>query len=335
MSSSLDRVQHNNCQAIVASPKEPRHNHSNLNAKHMRTIALYFVILLLTLPQVTFSASSYVPHNSIPIWPALAPGEKTSHPGIQQPFRKGEHPPVLRIHDITQPRLQIFLPHGKSTKTGILILPGGGYGKVVTNKEGSEAAQWLNDLGIAAFVLSYRTSLPQDNRPWFRPLQDSQRALRLIRSNANKWNLKRDQIGLLGFSAGGQLAAIHMADQFPTSYDLADKVDTINHLPDFVLLVYPWNTTGPSSSSLKEEIQFSKPAPPTFIVHTDDDRSTSLGSLAIYSTLKGLGTPTELHVYENGGHGYGMRTVAGSNIGTWPMRAAEWLHLRKLGSITP
>ena len=291
--------------------------------------------LLLSFPRILFSASTYEPHNSIPIWPALAPGETSSHPGSQQAFREGENPPVLRIQDITQPRLQIFLPSGRATRTAVLILPGGGYGKVVTNKEGSEAAHWLNKLGVAAFVLSYRTSLPQENRPWIRPLQDSQRALRLIRSRAKQWNIDRNRVGLLGFSAGGQLAAIHMANQLPSSYEATDKIDRLNHLPDFALLIYPWNTTEPSSDALKAEIQFNVAGPPTFIVHTDDDRSSSLGSLAIYTALKKRGTPTELHVYENGGHGYGMRTVAGSNIGTWPKRAEEWLQLRGLCSITP
>ena len=290
---------------------------------------------LFTLVALADAATAYAPHNSIPIWPKLAPSETTLNPGERQAFRKGENPPVLRIQNITHPLLQVFLPKSRSTQTGVLILPGGGYGKVVTNKEGSEAALWLNKLGIAAFVLSYRTSSPNEPRLWFRPLQDSQRAMRVIRANAKKWELAPDQIGLVGFSAGGQVAAIHLADTFPNTYDLLDKVDTKSHYPDFSLLIYPWNTLDSKTGELLQEINLRPKTPPTFLVHTDDDQSTSLGTVKIYSSLKKMGISTELHIYQNGGHGYGMRKVSGSLVHTWPDRATEWLVNRGLGNAIP
>ena len=268
--------------------------------------------------------------NRYAIWPGKAPGERTLETGTRQPFRPGEHPPVLRIEGITSPSLQVFHAPQPRRKAGILILPGGGFGKVVTNKEGSEAAHWLNRLGISAFVLSYRTTSPDEPRTWFRPLQDSQRALRFVRHHAVQWSLNPARIGLLGFSAGGQVAAIHLANTFPSSYDLLDDIDTLSHRPDFALLIYPWNTLNPQGTALKPELTPRHTAPPTFLVHTDDDRSSSLGTLNLYSALKRLGAPVELHVYENGGHGYGMRTVSRSNIGSWPDRAADWLLLRDL-----
>ena len=253
---------------------------------------LLLISVLITVAPLADAATAYAPFNSIPNWPNLAPSETTLNPGEQQAFRKGENPPVLRIQNITQPLLQVFLPKSRSTKTGVLILPGGGYGKVVTNKEGSEAALWLNQLGIAAFVLSYRTTSPDEARQWFRPLQDSQRAMRIIRSNATEWHLAPDQIGLLGFSAGGQVAAIHLADTFPNAYDLIDRVDTVSHHPNFSLLIYPWNTMDSKTGKLMKEIHLGPKTPPTFLVHTDDDQSTSLGTVAIYSALKQLGIST-------------------------------------------
>jgi acetyl esterase/lipase len=290
---------------------------------------------LIIVAHLANAASTYAPINSIPIWPHLAPGETTANPGEQQAFRKGENPPVLRIQNITQPLLQVFLPKSSPTRSGVLILPGGGYGKVVTNKEGSEAALWLNQLGIAAFVLSYRTTSPDEPRQWFRPLQDSQRAMRVIRSNSKKWGVAPNQIGLLGFSAGGQVAAIHLADTFPATYDLIDKTDTVSHYPNFSMLIYPWNTMDSKTGELKKEIDLSPKTPPTFLVHTDDDQSTSLGTVAIYSALKKMGISAELHIYQNGGHGYGMRKISGSLVHTWTDRASEWLVNRDIGHPIP
>lgn len=275
---------------------------------------------------------SYHPSNAIPIWPDGAPGEISQNTGELQPFRPNENPPVLRVEKISQPLLQVFPSTKRPTRAGVLILPGGGYGKVVTNKEGSEAALWLNELGITAFVLSYRTSASSEARPWFRPLQDSQRALRMIRHRAKEWNIAPHKIGLLGFSAGGQLAAIHIGDQFPNAYDLKDPIDTVSHTPDFALLIYPWNVFDTQTGSLKPETSPNTKAPPTFLVHTDDDRSTSLGALGIYTQLKSLGVSAELHVFHNGGHGYGMRTVPGSDVDTWTDLAGAWLFRLGVGS---
>ena len=289
------------------------------------------ILTALGISLVTQAASPYLPKNSLPIWPHHAPGETTSSPGELQPYRPEEAPPVVRVQKITQPRLQVFLPKAGRTKTAILILPGGGYGKVVTNKEGSEAARWLNELGIAAFVLSYRTTTPEEPRAWFRPLQDSHRAMRIIRSKADEWQINEDSVGLLGFSAGGQVAAIHLADTYPISYDTLDWVDTKNHYPNFSLLIYPWNLLEKKTERLLPEIKMTKNLPPSFLVHTDDDPSSSLGTVAIYTALKKMRVPAELHIYETGGHGYGMRNVPGSNIGSWPARAGDWLVARGFG----
>ncbi|MCA9212822.1 MAG: alpha/beta hydrolase [Planctomycetales bacterium] len=269
---------------------------------------------------------------NIPIWPDLAPGETSRETGTLQPFRANESPPVSRVTNIRLPTMDVFLPNNPNG-TAVLILPGGGFGKVVPDKEGSEAAPWLNRIGIATFVLRYRTNetTPADEPPWRRPLQDAQRALRVIHSRAADWKLDENRIGVIGFSAGGHVASILHGDCEP-AYEAVDSVDQHSCRPDFSLLVYPWRVLDPKTQKLWPYIQFSKSTKPAFIVHTHDDASTSIGSVEIYSQLKRLGISAELHIYENGGHGYGMRSVEGSNISDWQAAANNWLIRRGLGT---
>ena len=216
----------------------------------------------------------------------------------------------------------------------MLVLPGGGFAKVVPDKEGSEAAPWLNPLGVSVFVLSYRTNevTPKSEPAWKRPLQDAQRSLRLIRANASRWNIDVSRVGVLGFSAGGQVSSIlHTAEGKPAYKDI-DSTDSESCAPDFSMLIYPWNILDTKTGQLLPEIKPAASSPPAFIVHTHDDRSSSAGSVLIYAGLRKHKVPAELHVYQNGGHGYGMRPVKGSEIGTWPDRATAWLKLHKLAT---
>lgn len=260
----------------------------------------------------------------IDVWPGLAPGETMRSRGEVLPFRADEKPRVTRVVKITRPTFRVFRadqPNG----TGIVILPGGGFGKVVPDKEGSEAAAWLNQLGVTAFVLSYRTTEDRNVAGWRKPLQDAQRTMALVRSRAEEYRLRPDHLGLLGFSAGGQVGARLLTDNGELSYDRIDEVDAVSHRPDFSLLIYPWNIYDGERGGLVDDIKVSKDCPPTFIVHTDDDRSSSLGAAHFYAGLKTLGIPSELHIYGNGGHGYGLRPVAGSRIASWPDHAGHWL----------
>lgn len=277
---------------------------------------------------------------TLPLWPGLAPGETTKHPGTPQPAKPEDQPPVTRVENITAPTLALYpAPREKASGTGILILPGGGFGKVVPDKEGSEAAVWLNGLGISAYVLSYRTTTGVDAgaeaavkaEPWRRPLQDSQRALRHLRHHAEDYGLDPARIGLLGFSAGGQVAAIHLT-RTEAAYEPVDTIDEASSRPDFSLLIYPWRVADESTGNLIAPIVPSAGMPPGFLVHTDDDKSSSLGAALIYLGMKKHGVSGELHVYQNGGHGYGIRAQPGSMIGTWTDRAADWLRVRGLAA---
>ena len=266
---------------------------------------------------------------AIDIWPNLAPGETTRETGEKMPIRQSENPPVTRVINIRKPTLDVYAAN-KPNGVGVLILPGGGFGKVVPDMEGSEAATILNKIGISAFVLNYRTMKASSDVGWKRPLQDAQRAMSWVRSNRDKWHLHGDKIGILGFSAGGQVAARLLTDGGMLAYERVDDLDRVSHRPDFALLIYPWNMYDKATDELVTGIHVSKIVPPTFIVHTHDDASTSLGSVLFYVGLKKAGVDAELHVYQNGGHGYGTRPRPNSNIGTWPDRMVDWLRTREL-----
>lgn len=267
------------------------------------------------------------------VWPDLAPGETTRNTGELMPFRESEVPRVSRVINITQPSFSVHLAP-KPAGAGVVILPGGGFDKVVPDKEGTEAAEWLNRHGITAFVLSYRTKAGKDDPGWARPLQDAQRTLSLVRAQADRWGLKQDRIGLLGFSAGGQVAARLLSAEGKRTYARLDDVDDVTSRPDFALLIYPWNIYDRERDRLVDGVSVPKNCPPSYIVHTGDDKSSSLGAVLFYVGLKKLDIPAELHVYGAGGHGYGLRPVPGSQISTWPDHAAHWLSTRGMGSET-
>lgn len=281
-------------------------------------------IMLLAL---LLAASSVQADEVIDVWPDLAPGETTRQVGSALPRRPTENPPATRIQQITRPQLHRFSPPAEKRNRGaVLILPGGGYNYVVSDKEGSEAAQWLTGLGWTAFVLHYRTkATPTDPQPWVRPLEDGQRAVSLLRARAAEWELDPQRIGVLGFSAGGQAAALVTTRFEHRQYAAIDAVDQQSCRPDFSLLVYPWQLIDDKTQELKELVTVTKQTPPTFLVHAHDDGASSLSSVLFYAALKKQGVSGELHVYRNGGHGYGLRPVAESQVHTWPDRAAEWL----------
>ena len=288
------------------------------------------VMLLLLAPlNIVFAQGST---ESVRVWPDLAPDETSRETGRTLPFRENEKPRVSRVVDIRMPTIDIFRA-AKPNGAAVLILPGGGFGKVVPDKEGSEAAVILGKLGITSFVLRYRTKKENADPGWRRPLQDAQRAMKWLRSHADDYELKDDRLGLFGFSAGGQVAARLLTDAGKLAYEAVDDMDSTAHRPDFAMLIYPWNMYDDANDRLMPEIKVTPDVPPTFIVHTHDDRSSSLGSVLFYAGLKRNNVDAELHVYRNGGHGYGTRPVRSSLIGTWPDRMVDWLRNQGLADV--
>ncbi|TWT58337.1 Acetylxylan esterase precursor [Thalassoglobus neptunius] len=301
-------------------------------------IGRLLVVGLLLIVAGAGSARSDDRSQFVDLWEGNAPGESTRSYGTPLPQRPDENPPATRITAITAPRIERFDPDPE-TKNGasVVILPGGGYRYCVVDKEGSEIAKWFNKLGVTAFVLRYRTIRESDKdrkEAWRRPVQDTQRAVRWVRSNSEKFGLDPNRIGVIGFSAGGNAAAITVGSQ-ASHYPESDEIDQASCVPDFAMLIYPWNLTQNETLELIPEIEIDSQTAPTVLIHAHDDHSTSLGSIAFYAQLKRNDVPAELHIYETGGHGYGMRPVAGSVVATWPDRVEDWLRNRGLLTQSP
>ena len=253
---------------------------------------------------------------------------------------------ILWIEQIQTPTIEVFLP-AKKQRTGkaVVICPGGGYHGVAYDWEGSDIAKWYNSKGIVAFVLKYRMPMSASIKVSYEaPIQDAQRAIRLVRFHAQKWGVKIDEVGIMGFSAGGHLAST-LGTQFDTKNNFKEtEIDTLSARPDFMVLVYPvvtmkedYTHKGSRNSLLGEnpteqritqfsnELQVTKNTPPTFIVHAGDDMVVPVeNSLQLYKSLKDNGVLTEMHIYPKGGHGFAL-AIGKGNLQSWIDRLDEWL----------
>jgi len=274
------------------------------------------------------------PSGNIPNYKKTAEVEKRDTTGI------------VRISLIQQPGIEVYLPSKQSANgQAIVICPGGGYGILAYDWEGTDIAKWLNSKGIAAIVLKYRLPNSKSNVvPQLSPLLDAQRALRTVRANAQKWNIKKNQIGIMGFSAGGHLASTAGTHFDNGDANAADSVDRLTSRPDFMILMYPVismsktymhqgsrnNLIGanPDSALAKyysNDLQVTKETPPTFIVHATDDAGVPVeNSLSFYQALKTNKVAAEMHIYPYGGHGFGL-AVGKGYLNTWTDRCIDWL----------
>lgn len=254
---------------------------------------------------------------------------------------------VKLISEVSNPQLRVFKPEESvSNGSAVIILPGGGYRFLAIEWEGHDLGRYLSSLGVTAFVLKYR--LPDSRimeNPSIAPLQDAQKAFRYVRSHAEQWNLDPSKIGVMGFSAGGHLAAM-----VSNAYDRQVYQDKsgVSARPDFSILIYPVITMeqGVTHSGSREALlglsprknmidQFSaenlvhKKSPKTFLVHATDDRAVVVeNSLRYYSSLKQHDIPVEMHIYEQGGHGFGMGRSNTSN--NWPKALVRWMQRHEL-----
>ncbi|WP_309709233.1 alpha/beta hydrolase [Armatimonas sp.] len=276
--------------------------------------------------------------DTLTLWPGKLPGASPVTTGPEADLSKpGEGmtggKAVIRLGNVSQPELHVYLPSGKRTGAGIVICPGGGYNILAWNLEGTEIAQWLNKQGIAAFVLKYRVPTGALKPNWEGPTMDAQRALRLVRANASKWGVASDKLGILGFSAGGKTAGMAALQNGKSLYEEQDEADKLSCRPDFAVLVYPAYFCD-NNLQLQPEYaaMVTKDLPPFFFAHAADDGVTCQSSVQLFTALRKVKVPAELHVWESGGHGYGMRPQKDKPIPTaWPKRCEEWMKARGLG----
>jgi acetyl esterase/lipase len=303
--------------------------------KNKNTQKIKFSIILIAL----FKTISYCQETSLPIWNTPIPGSiNVSFYLEKEVVKDGE---LQSTSQVTTPLLYRYQPK-KTVPNGsaILICPGGGYSHLTMYKEGKKVALWLNSLGITAFVLKYRmpTDLIMKDKS-IGPLQDAQEAIRIIRRNAKEWNIDPDKIGVLGFSAGGHLASTLATHYLDKVYD----ADATSARPDFSILIYPvismedgithngskvsllgQNASKELIDKFSNEKRVGANTPKTFLVHASDDKVVPVeNSINYYMNLIKYNVPVEMHLYEHGGHGFGLGTK-GTHT-EWPKACEKWL----------
>jgi len=239
---------------------------------------------------------------------------------------------LTRRYNVSNPRLFVHIP--KATEAGtneaklraaVIVVPGGGFTKLADEHEGSDACRWLNGNGIVAFQLAYRTPTNKQPQPETGPVQDLIRALEVVRSKAAEFRVDANRIGVLGFSAGGQTAFVAAA----TRSLRADSSIAETSKPNALLLIYPWKIWDEERDAVHAAATLDAAFPPTFIAQAADDKTSSaVGSAKMFVDLTKLKVPVEFHVYQNGGHGFGMRPRPGApGTSDWKNRARDWLEL--------
>lgn len=258
----------------------------------------------------------------IPLWPQGAPGSEARR---DEPEKLDEGPGKCNVSNVHNPSITPYLPAaGTETGTAIIICPGGGHRVLCLGHEGDSLAEWFAGRGIAAFVLRYRLAREEGSTYTVddHAMADARRALRLVRSRAAEWKVRPDRIGILGFSAGGELAALAAMQSDGGAAASSDAVERTGCRPDFQVLIYPGSS---------QRFTVEPGMPPVFIALGANDRDDiALGMAELYLKYKQAKVPAELHIYANAGHGFGYRPDSTTAAGAWPQRLVEWLRDSRL-----
>ncbi len=267
---------------------------------------------LLFLATTSFFAAEPV----VDVWPeGKMPGKGAKDPEAEVPRKDGYH----RITNVSRPTLTFFKATRQDNTPApvIIVCPGGGYGYTVIDKEGSEIATWLTKNGISALVLKYRTPNNREGA-----LQDAQRAISLTRVHAAEWGIDPKRVGIIGFSAGGNVAAKSSTQFEARAYPLIDAVDEQSCRPDFAILVYPAYLDD-KKGGVSPDLNLKVSIPPTLIIHSEDDKTHVVGSKVYHEALNAAKIGHEFKLYPTGGHGYGLHCERDAKI--WPEDALKWL----------
>ena len=286
----------------------------------MKTNPLIVILAAaIAFPTISISAQSLNIERgptSMTLWPTgKMPGHGPTGVERELPSR-GDN--VLRITDINEPVITVFeAPDANKSTPAVIICPGGGYQILGYDKEGTEIAAWLNSIGITGVVLKYRVPNNMDGA-----FQDSQRAIRLVRHNAANWKIAPNKIGVIGFSAGGHLCARLSNNYEISTYAKLDAADDEKIRPDFAILIYPAYLSQ-VPGKLSGAVTVSARTPPTFMVHTEDDKMFIAGSKLYHAALEEAKVPNEFFLCAEGGHGYGLRSK--KEVNSWPKKCQAWL----------
>jgi acetyl esterase/lipase len=268
-------------------------------------------------------------HTVLTLWPDGAPGGvKTTEPEKDTWTAKSgltAGRPLVRWSNVSVPTLTLFSPTNKNTGAAVIVIPGGSYSFLAIDLEGTEVCDWLVSRGITCVLLKYRVP---DSGPYPQSsaaLQDAQRAVGMVRAHAVEWKIDAKRVGVLGFSAGGHLAAFlstHFAERL---YPAVDAADQLSCKPDFVVMVYPAYLVDPKNGfALSPDLMVTDQAPPTFLVQAEDDPLHVENATAYFMALKNVKVPVEMHLYAKGGHGYGLRRTE-LPVTRWPDLVDEWM----------
>lgn len=295
-----------------------------LNSMKREWILLLIVVYVINSPIMSQD-------KPIVLFPDGAPGEKVKlveKADMDGGKTGGET--VLRITNVGEPTITIYQPPiDIASGAAMVVCPGGGYNILAYDLEGDEVCEWLNSIGITAVLLKYRVPRREGLEKHTAPLQDLQRAMGYVRLHAEELFIDPQRIGVMGFSAGAHLSATASNNFTKRTYPEVDEADKVSCRPDFCLLVYPAYLDG-ENFGIAPELKVSDQTPPTLIIQAEDDKSYINSSLFYYYALKEAGVPAWMHLYNKGGHGYGLRDT-GAMVNEWPDRAEDWL--RELGVI--
>ena len=294
----------------------------------MRVFAGLFLAVVVLAGDVFAQKTAWEPapgHITLPLWPhpqALAEPEADATTGKDN-LVAGR--PVIRLANVSNPTITLYAPKEKNNGAAVVVFPGGAYRIVAIDLEGTEVCEWLNSIGVTCVLLKYRVpnTGPYPKSP--AALEDAQRAVGMVRARAAEWHIDPQRVGVLGFSAGAHLAAALGTHFDHRLYEPVDAADQLSCRPDFAVIVYPgYLALSEQNFAANPEIHVTDKTPTTFIVQTEDDPVHVENSTVYFLELKAAGVPAEMHLYAQGGHGYGLRRTE-LPVTTWPQSVEAWL----------
>lgn len=306
----------------------------------MRTCSVFFAALL-TASMSFAQPAAWQPapgHTQIPIWPNGVPGPSANLPAEADTSNAKSEliagKPLIRLGNVSVPTITLYKPaKAESPVPAVVVFPGGGYQILAIDLEGTEVCNWLNNAGIACVLLKYRVPNSGPYPKSSAALQDAQRAVGLVRQHAADWGIDSKRVGVLGFSAGAHLAAALSTHFDKRLYEPVDAADQLSCRPDFAVIVYPgYLALEEQGMKANPDINPTAQTPPTFIVQAEDDPVHVENATNYFLQLKQAGVPAELHIYAQGGHGYGLRRTA-LPVTAWPQLVDTWL--RTIGITHP